>query len=153
MSQALRNGRAALCGAAILGATLAGGTAGFAADEHLNVQPGNWEVSLAMEMPGMPSRPPIVTTHCSKPEQVKDAHSFADMMQERNRGKCKVSDVKLERDKLSYSFACENGGSGSTELAFAGTSYEGTTKITVAGHGAAPMTMTQHIRAKRLGDC
>jgi len=152
MSQSARALETILCASAMLAATLAGGRAANAAD-HPNLQPGSWEISISMEMAGLPPRPPMTTTSCIKPEQVKDHESFAESMQKRGSGKCKISDLKFESDKLSYGFACEGGGSGSTELSFAGTSYEGTTKITVTGRGNAPMSMTQHIKGKRVGDC
>ncbi|HVT59709.1 MAG TPA: DUF3617 family protein [Thermoanaerobaculia bacterium] len=97
--------------------------------------------------------PPIKVTHCIKADQYKDTQSFADDAQKRN-GKCKISDVKHEGDKVSWSYACESGPSGSSEYAFSGTSYEGTNTASVPGsakHGA--MKMTQHIKGKRLGDC
>jgi hypothetical protein len=152
MCQAAPTLRTLLCASAILGAVLAGGRAASAADRP-NIQPGNWEITMSMEMPGMPARPATTSSHCIKPDHVRDSHSFAESMQERNRGKCKVADLKLESDKLSYSFTCESGATGTSELVFAGTSYEGTNKMTVPGRGNGPMTITQHIKAKRLGDC
>lgn len=152
MSQSTPTLKALLCATAILGAVLAGGRAANAAD-HPNVQPGNWEITVSMEIAGMPPRPAMTSSHCVKPDQVKDSQSFADSMQERNRGKCKVSDLEFESDKLSYSFACDSGTTGTSEIVFAGTTYEGTNKMTVPGHGNGPMTITQHIKAKRIGDC
>ena len=151
MSQASRTLKTLLFATAILGA----GRAASAAD-HPNLQPGNWETSMTMEMAGMPgmaSRPATTFTHCIKPDQLKDNQSLAERMQSNAKGKCKVSDVKFDNDKLSYSFACDTGASGSTELIFGGNTYEGTTKISVPGHGSAPMTMTQHFKSKRTGDC
>jgi hypothetical protein len=140
---------------AVIGAmgAMAAGRAAYAAD-HPNLQPGKWETSLTMDMPGMPARPAITTTHCVKPDEVKDNQSVAERMQANSKGKCKVSDVKFEGDKLSYSFTCDTGASGTTELVFGGTTYEGTTKISISGRGNAPaMSMTQHFKSKRLGDC
>jgi len=152
MSHAAPTLKALFCATAILGAVLAGGRAASAAD-HPNVQPGNWEITVSMEMAGMPPRPAMTSSHCIKPDHVKDSQSFADSMQERNRGKCKVSDLKLESDRLSYSFACDSGATGTSEIVFGGTTYEGTNKMTVPGRGNGPMTITQHIKGKRIGDC
>jgi len=110
-------------------------------------------ITSSMEMPGMPMPPARPITHCIKPDEIKDNQSFADSMLARNKGKCKISDVKFEGDKLSYSFACDGGASGTSEIVFGGTTYEGTTKMTVPGHGNGPMTMTNHFKAKRVGDC
>jgi hypothetical protein len=144
--------RPALCAAAVL---LAATAAANAAD-HINIAPGNWEIVSSMEMPNMPSmaqRPPMTLTHCVKPEDLGNSHTFAEKMQQRN-GKCTFSDFKFDGDKMSYSFACENGGSGSAEFTFAGTSYEATTKITVpATDKHQGMTMISHAKARRVGDC
>ncbi len=151
MSHALRVVKPLLCASALLAVTLAGATA--AAEDHPNVQPGSWQTTVTMEMPGMPAGiPPRTSTHCLKADQVKDNYSFADAMQSHGKDKCKVEDLKLDGGKLTYRFTCEDGTNGSTELVFGGDSYEGTTKATVAGHGQ-PMTMIQHLKAKRVGDC
>lgn len=152
MTQAARSFKTLLCATAIAGAVLAGGRAARAAD-HPNIQPGNWEITTSMEMPGMPMPPARPITRCIKPDEIKDNQSFADSMQARNKGKCKISDVKFESDKLSYSFTCDSGASGNSEILFGGTTYEGTTKMTIPGHGNGPMTMTNRFKAKRLGDC
>jgi hypothetical protein len=155
MSQTTRTFKTLLCAAAILGAAGAATRAATAAD-HPNLQPGNWETSMTMEMAGMPgmaSRPATAMTHCIKPDQVKDNQSLAERMQTNSKSKCKVSDVKFEGDKLSYNFTCDSGASGSAELIFGGTTYEGTTKISMPGRGNGPMTMTQHFKSKRIGDC
>jgi hypothetical protein len=161
MSQATRSSKTLLSASAAIGVigvmaligAMAAGRAAYAAD-HPNLQPGKWETSLTMDMPGMPARPAITTTHCVKPDEVKDNQSVAERMQANSKGKCKVSDVKFEGDKLSYSFTCDTGASGTTELVFGGTTYEGTTKIAISGRGNAPaMSMTQHFKSKRLGDC
>jgi hypothetical protein len=152
MSQAARTLKTLLCASAILAAAGAAGRTASAAD-HPNLQPGNWETSTTMEIAGMPPRPASTITHCIKPDQIKDNQSLAESMQTNAKSKCKVSDIKFEGDKLSYSFACDSGATGSAELVFGGTTYEGTTKISVPGHGNGPMTMTQHFKSKRVGDC
>jgi len=158
MSQAARTSKTLLYTSAIIAALAVGAATGTAnAADHPNLQPGSWETSMTMEMAGMPAgmpaRPPITTTHCIKADQIKDNQSLADSMQTNSKSKCKVTDVKFESDKLSYSFTCDSGASGTSELVFGGTTYEGTTKISVPGHGNGPMTMTQHFKSKRVGDC
>jgi Protein of unknown function (DUF3617) len=141
--------RPALCAAAVLLAT----TAAANAADPVHVTPGNWEIASSIEMPNMPPRPPMTMTHCVKPEDVTDSHTFAERMQQRN-GKCTFSDFKVGGDKMSYSFTCENAASGTSEVVFAGASYEATTKVTVGANGNRPaMTMISHVKARRVGDC
>ena len=136
-----------------LAATAAGGdAAGSGSAERPNMTPGQWEITVVMEMEGMPPRPPITSTQCIKPEEIKDARSFAGTVQRRG-GKCTIGDLKLTGGKLSYTFSCEHGATGETEVSFAGTSYEATTKMTSPGRGSGPLKLQQHTTAKRTGDC
>jgi Protein of unknown function (DUF3617) len=143
----------ALCAVAVVAASSA---IAHAADRP-NITPGNWEITITMEMPGMPTMPAMTSTHCVKADHVKDGQSFAAQMaqmgQKRN-GKCSVSDLKFDGAHLLYSYSCENGASGTTELAFSGTTYEGTSKTNMpAKDNHDAMTIVQHYKAKRIGDC
>jgi hypothetical protein len=146
---------AVCCAAALLPAVTAATAASpaAAAGDRPNLTPGNWEMTITSDIPNMPSRPAMTTTHCVKADDVKDTHTFAAAMQQRN-GKCVPSDFKFDGGKLSYTWACDGGESGSTEFLFAGATYEGTTKVNMPAHGnRAAMSITQHIKAKRVGDC
>jgi hypothetical protein len=163
MKKALRIAPRTACAAAALAACAAlTAVPCAAAGDHPNVTPGNWQVTVKTEIEGMPNMPnmpnmpgaaPRTVTRCIKPEEIKDNQSFAEHMQDRN-GKCQYTDFKSDSGKLSFSFACENGASGTSEVVFKGASYEATTKATMAPHnGRPPMTMTQHVTATRIGDC
>jgi hypothetical protein len=111
--------------------------------------PANWEIATSIEVPNMPPRPTVTMTRCIKPGDVANGQTFADRMQMRN-DKCTFSDFKMDGDKMSYGFTCENGGSGTSEVVFAGTSYEATTKTTVR---RPARTTIGHVKARRVGDC
>ncbi|HVR10976.1 MAG TPA: DUF3617 family protein [Thermoanaerobaculia bacterium] len=115
------------------------------AADHPNLTPGNWQISRWSTSEGGGTQVETVVTYCIKPEHVKDSRSFAEwtLKAERN---CQISDLNPASEKLSYSYSCEGGLSGTVELAFAVTSYEGTLK-------AQPMAMTEIIKGRRLGDC
>jgi hypothetical protein len=163
MSQVARTSKTLLRASAIvgvIGAMVVMGAAGIAgraayAADHPNLQPGNYETSTTMEIAGMPPRPAMTSNHCVRPDQVKDNQSLAERIQTSSKSKCKVSDIKVDGYKLSYSFACETGAraTGTTELILGGTTYEGTTKISVPGRGNGPITGTQHFKSMRVGDC
>ncbi len=143
----------AVCIAAVLLLPAAAARAADHPADHPNITPGSWETTVTSDMPNMPARPPMTTTHCVKAEDVKDSHAFAEAMQQRS-GKCTLADFKFDGGKLSYNWSCESGNAGSTEFVFSGNAYEGTTKVNVIAHGnRGPMTITQHIKARRVGDC
>jgi hypothetical protein len=136
-------------------AVIAGGSISAAEDDKPNMQPGNWEITISMEMEGMPvnlSKKPLTSSHCIKPEDVKDFHTIAENNQPRDK-KCKVGDLKRDGDKVTYSFTCEGGASGTSEVIYKGTTYEGTTVMNVGAGPQGAMRMTQRFKGKRLGDC
>jgi hypothetical protein len=123
---------------------------------------GNWEVTVEMDMPGMPqgmSMPPIKSTQCITPQ---DAADPSKSLPQRPAGRggapnpndCKVSDYKTEGNKVSWTMKCEGAQpmSGTGELIYGTDSYTGTMKMDMA-RGGQPMAMTMKYTGKRLGDC
>jgi hypothetical protein len=143
---------ALLVAGALAGTTAVAGADGAGTAERPNITPGQWETTVVLEMEGMPARPPITSTQCIKPDDIKNVQAFAGSVQKRG-GKCTFGDFKFSGAKLSYTFSCEHGATGETEVSFAGTSYEATTKLSSPGRGSGPIKMTHHISSKRIGDC
>jgi hypothetical protein len=121
---------------------------------------GNWQVTVEMEMSGMPQRmPPMTMTQCVTKEEAADP-SKAIPQGPAGRGgvppDCKVSDYKAEGNKVSWSMKCEgqNPMTGTGEFTYVGETYNGTMKMNMEnGRGGGPMTMTMKYSGKRLGDC
>jgi len=114
---------------------------------------GRWEVKMEMDMPGMPAgMPPMTTTQCVTPEDAKDPQKAVPQggRGRGNPGDCKVSDHKVEGNKVSWSMKCEGPQpmSGTGEFIYGTDSYTGTMKME-GGRGA----MTMKYTGKRLGDC
>jgi hypothetical protein len=114
---------------------------------------GRWEVKMEMDMPGMPANmPPMTTTQCITPDDAKDPQKA--MPQggggRGNPADCKVTDYKVEGNKVSWSMKCEGAQpfSGTSEFVYSGDTYTGTMKMD-GGRGA----MTMKYTGKRLGDC
>ena len=113
---------------------------------------GNWEVKMEMSMPGMPAMPPMTTTQCIT---LADAADPQKSVQGPNSGRggnssCKVSDYKVDGNKITYAMSCEGAEkmSGTGEFVYAGDTYTGTMTVNAAGRG-----MTMKFSGKRLGDC
>jgi hypothetical protein len=134
--------------AGLLGATMLAGCMATPGGPgvHPNIQPGSWELGLATEVKGMA---PLLNhaTRCMKPEEVKDAQTFAE--QSRHGADCTFADWQAESGKVSYTFACSHDVHGTAEWKFYGTAFEGVVKIT---HQYGTTTVS-HFYAKRLGDC
>jgi hypothetical protein len=115
---------------------------------------GKWEVTMEMQMEGMPqAMPPRTTTHCVTPEEAKDPQKAIPQNGGRGRGmaeSCKVSDQKTVGSTVSWSIQCDGPPpvTGHGEITYATDSYVGTMKMDRGGR-----SMTMKYTGKRLGDC
>ena len=123
---------------------------------------GNWEVTVEMDMPGMPqgmTMPPMKMTQCVTPQEAADPQKSipqrpAGRGGAANPNDCKISDYKTEGNKVSWAMACTGAQpmDGTGEFVYAGDAYTGTMKMNIA-RGGQPMAMTMKYSGKRLGDC
>jgi hypothetical protein len=111
---------------------------------------GQWEVTMQMEMPGMPMQMPAMKSmQCVTKEQLKDPGNA--LPKGPDSKDCKVSDYKAEGSKVSWKMACTGAQkmSGSGEIAFKGDSYDGAMTMTMDPQGEMKMKLS----GKRVGDC
>jgi len=114
------------------------------------IQPGLWEITTRMEMPGMPAgMGQHATQTCYRPGDVQDAAKT--VPKDKN---CEVKDYKLSGNTASWRMECrgETEMTGTGTFTYAGNSYSGTTKFAMK-QGGRSMNMTQAYSAKRIGDC
>ena len=69
-----------------------------------NLNPGKWEISTEMDMPGMPMKiPPVTHTQClTKEDFVPKGKDASDQ--------CRVSDLKQDGDTVSWKISCSGEG-------------------------------------------
>ena len=124
---------------------------------------GNWDITMEMQMPGMPnmpagmSMPPIKTTQCITREEAADPSKSLPKPPAGRGGPaqdCKVSDQKAEGNKVSWAMVCTgaNPMTGTGEIVYATDSYTGTMVMNMA-RGGQMTAMTMKYTGKRLGDC
>ena len=119
---------------------------------------GNWQVTMEMDMAGMPQRmPPITMTQCITKDEAADPQKMVPQGPNGRGGvppECKVSDFKTVGNTVSWSMTCEgqNAMTGTGEFTYTGDTYNGTLKMNME-RGGQPMTMTMKYSGKRLGDC
>jgi len=114
------------------------------------IQPGLWEISTRMEMPGLPAGAgQHVTQICYRPGDVQDASKT--VPKDKN---CEVKDYQLTGNTASWRMECrgETEMTGTGTFTYAGNSYSGTTKFAMK-QGGRTMNMTQSYSARRIGDC
>jgi hypothetical protein len=140
---------AALIAAAVVSGSLLAQAPGVRRD-------GNWQVTMELNIPGMPQgMPPMTMTQCITKEQAADPSKL--VPQGAGRGlppDCKISDMKTEGNKTSWSMKCEGqtAMNGTGEFTFVGDTYTGLIKMDT-DRGGQPATMTMKYSGKRLGDC
>ena len=114
------------------------------------MQPGMWEITTEMEMPGMPmAMPPTKITQC-----IKDVANTEKIIPKAQN--CKLQNQNVAGDKVTWTISCTEGNtvmSGSGEMTLKGSSYEGTTKMTIKEGNEEPTQMTTRYSARRIGDC
>jgi hypothetical protein len=120
---------------------------------------GNWEVTIEMQMAGMPGgMPPMKTTQCITPQDAADPKKAIPQGPQRGRGgapdNCTISDYKTEGNKVTYAMKCTGDPemTGNGEFIYGTDSYTGTMNMNM-NRGGTPMAMTMKYTGKRLGDC
>lgn len=112
-----------------------------------NMQPGNWEITSTIEMPGMTfSMPASKHTQCiSSEEMIPQAQQEND--------KCQILENQLHGDTLTWKIECESEGGVMTsrgKIVYHGATFDGTIHTTGS---QLPSGMTQQMTGKRIGNC
>ena len=118
------------------------------------LNPGQWEVTTQMDMPGMPIKmQPTKSTMCVTPQQAETPGSTLSTSGGRGRGgsdDCKATDQKIDGNKVTWKMACTGAQpmTGDGEMVFSGDSYTGKMNMKMAQG-----QMTMQYTGKRIGDC
>jgi len=107
-----------------------------------------WEVTMKMEMPGMPmAMAPQVHRMC-----VAKAHNDEDMIPKR--GNCRMLDSRRTGNKVSYRMSCTGNEPMEVtgETTYGSDAYEGRMRMTTTSGGQS-MEMMQTYSGRRVGDC
>jgi hypothetical protein len=120
------------------------------------LRPGKWEMTMTMEMAGMPGgMPPMTSTQCITKEQAADPQKALGQMPQRGgtQNDCKV-DQKTVGNKMTFTMKCTTPTemSGVGEITFGENTVEQTMKMTTS-RGGQTMDMTMKSSGKRVGDC
>lgn len=118
---------------------------------------GKWEVTMQMEMPGMPGKmPPMTTEQCVTKEQADDPQRAVPQQPQRGgaQSDCKTEDYKVTGGKVTWTTKCTTPQpmTGTGEITYVENAYTGIMKMNME-RGGQPMQMTMKLSGKRLGDC
>ena len=110
------------------------------------MQPGLWETTTRMEMPGM-AMPPMTTQQC-----IRDASPEAAVPQMPN---CAVTNRSASGSTVRWSVRCQESGmvmNGNGEMTIQGATSEGTLQL-IIDQGGARQQMTHRFSGRRIGNC
>lgn len=115
----------------------------------LDMNPGKYEITAQVEMPGMPQKmPPQTTTQClDEQNPVPDANPDSQG--------CTVTDMTTNGNTITYTMTCDQQGmviKSTGRLTFKGDVFEGSTQ-TDMGPQAGGMKITTTVKGKRIGKC
>jgi hypothetical protein len=119
-----------------------------------DMKDGLWEITMKMEMAGMPGgMPPQVVKQCYTRKDVENPEKLV-RQGDPGSENCKVSNYQLKGNTASWNMACKGPEemTGSGTMTFSGTSYTGTTRMSVKS-GGQTQNMTMQYSGKRIGDC
>lgn len=113
--------------------------------ENNPVKAGKWQMSMQMEIPGMPFKmPPVTITHCVTKEDAKSA-----IPQDQKNKDCKVGDIKVDGNTISYTIDCpKQKMTGTGEVTYENDAMTGELNMNADGQ-----EMKTKYTGKRLGDC
>ena len=119
-----------------------------------NMKEGLWEITMKMEMPGMPGgMPPQVMQQCLTKKDLEDPRKTAPGGDPGD-SRCQMTDYKMQGNTATWNMSCKGEGAmkGSGSFTYSGTSYTGTNRMTMT-EGGNTQTMTTHYSGRHLGEC
>ena len=120
-----------------------------------NMKDGLWEITVKMDMPGMPAgMKPQVVQQCFTKKDLEDPRKTAPSGGGPTDNRCQMTDYRMQGNGATWNMACkgEEAMTGSGSITYSGTSYSGTNKMTMKRGGQA-QSMTMHYSGRRLGEC
>jgi len=114
------------------------------------VRPGKWEMTMHMEMSGMPMKmPPTTHTYCVTKEQAENPE-WAAPQDSRKNADCKRTDFKIDGNVVTWKVTCEKSKmTGEGKVTYTNDSFDGTMHMTMPNGGE----MNGKYSGKYLGAC
>ena len=118
-----------------------------AAGSAPNMEPGLWEITTKMEMPGMAmNMPPLKHTQCLTEKDLIPQNSQPG-------DACKITETTVTGNTVTWTVECSGQGGemkGTGKITYTGSSFSGIIKMAMA---PSHMEVTSRISGRRTGDC
>jgi len=106
-----------------------------------NMEDGLWEITMTVDMPGVPQRS-FTNTSCLTKEKA---------VPQTTESSCTMKDVKTQGNTVTWTVVCKEATS-TGRVTYTGTTMEGAVETTVKS-GGQTMTMKSTMKGKRIGPC
>lgn len=115
-----------------------------------NMQEGLWEITTAIDMPGIPSGiPPMKQTECLTKKNM--------VPQNQEKGQdCKIAQARIDGNTVTWTMKCggeEGAMEGSGKITYAGDKFTGSFIMTMQDPEQGKMQMTQKMSGRKVGPC
>lgn len=115
-----------------------------------NMKEGLWEITVKMEMPGMPMQmPPQTFTQCITKKDVVPRR-------EEPNQECKVIKTDVKGDTVTWIIECktrEGTAVSNGKVTYKGDTFDGVVKMSMHGGRRGSMEITQQMKGKWTGQC
>ena len=118
---------------------------GWSGEPDIDMKEGKWEITVQMEMPGMPmSMPAMTSVQCLTGENKTPKVSAAS-------GNCRVVRTEMKGKTYMWDVECDTGEGKNIshgEITYMGDTFSGFFKVQQGG-----ITVTNRMKGRRIGPC
>lgn len=110
-----------------------------------DMQPGEWEVTMTMDMPGMPAMANV-------PIRFKECRTDKDIVPQKQEKGCNITKQKQEGSTVMWEMKCDDGTTSDGKVTYSGTKFDGVVN-TVINNKVQQMRTKMKMSGKRIGPC
>ena len=109
------------------------------------MQPGEWEIAMTMDMPGLPAMANV-------PIKAKVCLTEKDLVPQKQEKGCDVTKQKQDGNTVTWEVKCDDGTTGDGKVTYAGTNFDGLVNMNMNNKGKQMKTKMK-MNGKRIGAC
>ncbi len=119
------------------------------------LQPGQWEITVQMELEGSTMQfPPRTFSRCVTPDDAKQpGEVFRPKNPHGGDNDCQMKETKQEGNKFTWSVDCGAKGKGSGTVTFEPGKYDGSARMEMVDKNGVLRRMKTTMSGRRVGDC
>ena len=120
-----------------------------------NMKPGLYEITVKMDMPGMPqAMPETKTQRCVTSKDMEDPRKIGPGDDARTKSTCEVANYRMQGNTATWSMACKGPEqmTGTGSVTYDANGYKGVNRMSMK-QGKETLDMTMNYSGRYLGEC